>query len=168
MIIDCSRSCARVFRRADRDENIERAPRRRVVAYEREDELDDEVLAEEREESPRGAVGERRRRTHEYEDFDEDGAFEEARVPRRARSVTPADVRALRRRTREELEDGRVPRRVRSVEPERAITRRPRRPGREERARLPAAVDARRPGRGWEDEPEQTEPGLRRPGRGWR
>jgi hypothetical protein len=29
-------------------------------------------------------------------------------------------------------------------------------------------VDARRPGRGWENEPEQTEPGLRRPGRGWR
>jgi hypothetical protein len=55
-----------------------------VVAYEREDKLDDEVLAEEREESPHGAVGARRRRTHGYEDFDEDGAFEEARVPRRA------------------------------------------------------------------------------------
>jgi hypothetical protein len=158
----------RVLRRADRGDDIERAPRRRVVAYEREGELDDEVLAEEREESRRGDVGARRRRTHEYEDFDEDGEFEEARVPRRARAVKPADVRALRRRTREELEDGRVARRARSVEPERVTARRLRRPGREERAKLPAVVDARRPGRGWEDEPEQIEPGLRRPGRGWR
>jgi hypothetical protein len=81
--------------------------------------------------------------------------------------VKPADVRALRRRTREELEDGRVPRRARSVEPARETTRRLRRPGREDRAKFPAVVDARRPGRGWE-ESEQTAPGLRRPGRGWR
>jgi hypothetical protein len=113
-------------------------------------------------------VDARRRREHEYEGFDDEAEREEARVPRRARAVKPADVRALRRRTREELEDGRVPRRARSVEPERATARRPRRPGREERARLPAAVDARRPGRGWEDELEQIEPGVRRPGRGWR
>jgi hypothetical protein len=162
------RGSERVLRRADRGDDIERAPRRRVVAYEREDELDDEVLAEEREESRRGDVGARRRRTHEYEDFDEDGEFEEARGPRRARALKPADVRALRRRTREEIEDGRVPRRARAVEPERATARRPRRPGREERERFPAVVDARRPGRGWEDEPEQIEPGLRRSGRGWR
>jgi hypothetical protein len=158
----------RVLRRTDRYDDIERAPRRRVVAYEREDELDDEVLAEEREESPRGAVGARRRRTHEHEGFDDEAVFEEARVPRRARAVKPADVRALRRRTREELEDGRVARRARSVEPERVTAQRLRRSGREERARFPAVVDARRPGRGWEDEPEQIEPGLRRPGRGWR
>jgi hypothetical protein len=82
--------------------------------------------------------------------------------------VKPSDARALRRRTREELEDGRVSRHARAVEPERATARRPRRPGREERARFPAVVDAHRPGRGWEDEPEQIEPGLRRPGRGWR
>jgi hypothetical protein len=155
-------------RRADRDDDIERTPRRRVVAYERDDEFMDDALAEEREESPRGAEGARRRRAHEHEGFDEDVEIEEARVPRRTRAVKPADVRALRRRTREELEDGRVPRRAQSVEPERATARRLRRPGREERARLPVAVDARRPGRGWEDEPEQTEPGLRRPGRGWR
>jgi hypothetical protein len=154
-------------RRADRDDDIGRASRRRVVAYEREDELNDEVLAEERE-APRSNERALRRRTREHEDFDEDVEIEEARVPRRTRAVKPADVRALRRRTREEFEDGRVPRRARAVEPERATARRLRRPGREERARLPVAVDARRPGRGWEDEPEQTEPGLRRPGRGWR
>jgi hypothetical protein len=155
-------------RRADRDDDIERAPRRRVMAHERDDEPVDDVLAEEREESTRGDVGVRRRRKPEHEDFDEDTEREEARVPRRARAVKPADVRSLRRRTREELEDGRVPRRARSVEPERATARRPRRAGHEERERFPAVVDARRPGRGWEDEPEQIEPGLRRPGRGWR
>jgi hypothetical protein len=157
----------RVFRRADRD-HIERTPRRRVVAYEREDELDDEVLAEEREESPRGDVRALSRRARQDEDFDDNAEFEEVRVPRRTRAVRPADVRALRRRTREEIEDGRMPRRARAVEPERATARRPRRPGREERERFPVVVDARRPGRGWEDEPEQIEPGLRRPGRGWR
>jgi hypothetical protein len=154
-------------RRADRDDDIERAPRRRVVAYEREDELDDDALAEEREDGLRDDVRVRRRRTREYEDFDEDVELEEARVPRRARAVKPADVRALRRRTREEFEDGRVPRRARAMEPARDSTRRPRRPGREDRAKFPAVVDARRPGRGWE-ESEQTERGLRRPGRGWR
>jgi hypothetical protein len=163
------RGGVRAFRRrADRDDDIERTPRRRVVAYEREDELDDEVLAAEREESPRGDVRALSRRARQDEDFDDDAEFEEARMPRRARAVKPADVRALRRRTREELEDGRAARRVRSVEPERATARRQRRPGGEERARFPAVVDARRPGRGWEDEPEQIEPGLRRPGRGWR
>jgi hypothetical protein len=149
--------------RADHDDDIERAPRRRVMAYGREEELDDDVLAEEREESPRGDAGTRGRRMREYEDFDEDVA----RVSQRARAVKPADVRALRRRTREEFEDGRVSRRPRSVEPARETTRRPRRPGRDDRAKFPAVVDARRPGRGWE-ESEQTEPGLRRPGRGWR
>jgi hypothetical protein len=139
-----------------------------VVAHEREDELDAEVLADEREESRRGDVRARRRRKHEYEDFDEDGEREEARTPRRARGVTPADVRALRRRTREESEDGRVPRRARSVEPKRSTARRPRRPGREERVELPDVVYPRSPGRGWEDEPEQTERGLRRPWKGWR
>jgi len=166
---EAPRGNVRVLRqRADRDDDVERAPRRRVVAHEREDEPVDDVLAEEREESPRGDVGVRRRRKPEHEDFDDDAELEEARVPRRARAVKPADVRALRRRTREEIEDGRVPRRARAVEPERATARRPRRPGREERERFPAVVDARRPGRGWEDEPEQIEPGLRRPGRGWR
>jgi hypothetical protein len=150
-------------RRADRDDDIERVPRRRVMAYEREDELDDEALAAEREESPHGDAGARRRRMREYEDFDEDVA----REPRRARTVKPADVRALRRRTREEIEDGRVSRRVQAMEPASDSTRRPRRPGREDRAKFPAVVDARRPGRGWE-ESERTEPGLRRPGRGWR
>jgi uncharacterized protein YoaH (UPF0181 family) len=163
------RRVERALRRsADHDGDTERAPRRRVVAHEREDELMDDGLADEREESPRGDVRAPRRRTREYEDFDEDAELEEARVPRRARAVKPADVRALRRRTREEIEDGRVPRRARAVEPERATARRPRRPGLEERERFPVVVDARRPGRGWEDEPEQIEPGLRRPGRGWR
>jgi hypothetical protein len=163
------RGNVRVLRRhADRDDDIERAPRRRVMAYGREDDLMDDVLAEEREESRRGDVRALSRRARQDEGFDDDAEFEEARVPRRTRAVKPADVRALRRRKREELEDGRVPRRARSVEPERATARRLRRPGGEERARLPVAVDARRPGRGWEDEPEQTEPGLRRPGRGWR
>jgi hypothetical protein len=97
------RGSVRVLRRrADRGDDIERAPRRRVVAHEREDELDDEVLAEEREESRHGDVGARRRRKPEQEDFDEDGELEEARVFRRARVVKPADVRALRRRSREE------------------------------------------------------------------
>jgi hypothetical protein len=36
------------------DGGVERAPRRRAVAHEREDELMDDVLADEREESPRG------------------------------------------------------------------------------------------------------------------
>jgi hypothetical protein len=153
-------------RRADGD--LERAPRRRVVAHERDDESMDDVLADEREEAPGGDVRPLRRRTREYEDFDEGAELEEAREPRRAQAVKPADVRALRRRTREELEDGRVPRRARAMEPARDSTRRPRRPGREDRAKSPAVVDARRPGRGWEDEPEQTERGLRKPWKGWR
>ncbi|HWN71601.1 MAG TPA: hypothetical protein VNM90_28385 [Haliangium sp.] len=166
---EAPRGNVRVLRqRADRDDDVERAPRRRVVAHERVDEPVDDVLAEEREESPRGDVGVRRRRKPEHEGFDDEAEREEAREPRRARAVKPADVRALRRRTREELEDGGVSRRARSVEPARATTRRLRRPDREERARFPAVVDARRPGRGWEDEPEQIEPGVRRPGRGWR
>jgi hypothetical protein len=149
------------------DGDVEPAPRRRVVAHQREDELVDDVPTADREESRRGDVRAARGRTRDYEDFDEDVEIEEARVPRSARSVTPADVRALRRRTREEIEDGRVPRRARAMAPARDSTRRPRRPGREDRAKFPVVVDARRPGRGWE-ESEQTEPGLRRPGRGWR
>jgi hypothetical protein len=143
----------------------EPAPRRRVAPHAREDDFPDDELAEEREDARRDDVRALRRRTRE--DDHNDDEFEDARVPRRARAVKPADVRALRRRTREELEDGRVPRRARATEPERATARRLR-PGREERARFPGVVYSGHPGRGWEDEPEQTEQGLRRPGRGWR
>jgi hypothetical protein len=151
------------------DGGVERAPRRRVMAHEREDELMDDELAEEREESPRGDVHALRRRTRQYEAFDDDDVLEDARMPRRARAVKPADVRALRRRTREELEDGRVPRRARAMEPERATARRPRRPGRDPRAGFPDKVFPRQPGRGWEDEPEQPAAhGRRTPRRDWR
>jgi hypothetical protein len=57
---DCEespRGNMRLLRRgADRDDDIERAPRQRVVAYERKDELDNQVLAAEREESRHGDV----------------------------------------------------------------------------------------------------------------
>jgi hypothetical protein len=65
------------------------------------------------------------------------------------------DVRALRRRTREddyddeeEFEDARVPRRARAAQG-------PRRPDRDPRTGLPDNVYPRQPGRGWEDEPER-------------
>jgi hypothetical protein len=172
------------------DDGVEPAPRRRVAPHDRENDFPDDELAEEREDARRDDVRVLTRRTREDDHDDDeredarrddlralrrrtreddhgDDEFEDARVPRRARAVKPADVRALRRRTREELEDGRVPQRSRAIEPERATARRLR-PGREERARFPGVVYSGRPGRGWEDEPEQTEPGLRRPGRGWR
>ena len=148
------------------DDGHEPAPRRRVAPHDREDDFPDDELAEEREDARRDDVRALRRRTRE-DDHDDD-ELRDARVPRRARAVKPADVRALRRRTRAELEDGRVPRRARATEPERATTRRLRRASREERASFPDVVYSGRPGRGWEDEPEQTEPGLRKPGRGWR
>ena len=148
------------------DDGHETAPRRRVAPHDREDDFPDDELAEEREDARRDDVRALRRRTRE-DDHDDD-ELGDARVLRRARAVKPADVRALRRRTRAELEDGRVPRRARATEPERATTRRLRRASREERASFPDVVYSGRPGRGWEDEPEQTEPGLRKPGRGWR
>lgn len=77
------------------------------------------------------------------------------------------DVRALRRRTREddyddeEREDARVPRRARAAQG-------PRRPARDLRAGFPDKVYPRQPGRGWEDEPEQPAHGQRMPRRDWR
>jgi hypothetical protein len=77
------------------------------------------------------------------------------------------DVRALRRRTREddyddeEREDARVPRRARAAPG-------PRRPDREPRTGFPNKVYPRQPGRGWEDEPEQPAHGQRMPRRDWR
>jgi hypothetical protein len=78
------------------------------------------------------------------------------------------DVRALRRRTREddyddeECENARMPRRARA-------TQGPRRPDRAPPAGFPDKVYPRQPGRGWEDEPElPAAHGRRMPRRDWR
>ena len=88
--------------------------------------------------------------------------------------VRRGDVRALRRRTREdgydeeEFEDARVPRRARAPSPTHTTAPRPRRPDREPRTGFPDRVYPRQPGRGWEDEPEQPARGQRMPRRDWR
>ena len=105
----------------------------------------------------------RRVAPHDREDaFLDDDLAEEREDARRG------DVRALRRRTREdhyddeeEFEDARVPRRARAAQG-------PRRPDRDPRTGFPDRVYPRQPGRGWEDEPEQPARGQRMPRRDWR
>jgi hypothetical protein len=178
------------------DAYVERAPRRRVVAQVREGEFRDDVLAEEREESPRGNVRVLRSRAdrdddieppprqgvvaHEREDeLDDEVLAEEREESRRG------DVRARRRRKPEhedfdddaELEEARVPRRARVVKPAdvRALRRRSReeledgRVSRRARSVEPARETARRPRRlGREDRAKfPAVVDARRPGRGW-
>jgi hypothetical protein len=78
------------------DDSVEPAPRRRVVAREREDALLDDELAQEREDVRRGDVRALRRRTRE-DGYDEE-EFEDARVPRRARAASPTHTTAPRPR----------------------------------------------------------------------
>jgi hypothetical protein len=120
------------------DDRVEPAPRRRVVAHDREDARLDDELAQEREDARRGDVRALRRRTRE-DDYDD-----------------------------EEREDARVPRRARAASPTHTTAPRPRRPDRKPRTGFPDKVYPRQPGRGWEDEPEQPAHGQRMPRRDWR
>jgi hypothetical protein len=144
------------------DGDIEPALRRRVVARGREDALLDDELAQEREDARRGTVRALRRRRREDVDIDHDAEREDARMHR------------LRRRTGEdtdsghvvELDEARVARRAGAASPSRTAAPRSKRPGREH-VEVPDVVYACSPGRGWENEPGPTEPGLCRPGKGW-
>jgi hypothetical protein len=74
-------------RRAD---DIEPAPRRRVMAHEREDAPMDDVLAEECEDAPREAKRALVRRAGETRGFDHVADLEDARTPRHVRASMPA------------------------------------------------------------------------------
>jgi hypothetical protein len=74
-------------RRAD---DIEPAPRRRVMAHEREDAFMDDVLAEEGEDAPPEAKRTLGRRASETRDFDYVADLEDARGPRHVRALRSA------------------------------------------------------------------------------
>ena len=76
------------------------------------------------------------------------------------------NVRALRRRTRDDMDLGHDTNREEARVPRRAAAPRPGRPGREARVEGPDVVYPRSPGRGWETE-SQHDRSVLRPGRGW-
>ena len=85
-------------RRAD---DIEPAPRRRVMAHEREDAFMDDVLAEEGEEATREVKRTLGRRASETRDFDHIADLEDARGPRHVRALRSAPT-TVRRPGREQ------------------------------------------------------------------
>jgi hypothetical protein len=86
--------------RSRADDDSEPAPRRRVMAHEREDAFVDDVLAEEGEDAPRQAGRALRRRARETRDIDHVDDLKDARAPRHSRASSPAS-KAVRRPGRE-------------------------------------------------------------------
>jgi len=153
-------------RRASEKSRVRRLP---VEQPERDDAAGIPVASRRRADDRGEPAPRRRGAPHDREDAVLDDELAQERE-----DVRRGDVRALRRRTREdgydeeEFEDARVPRRARAASPTHTTAPRPRRPDREPRTGFPDRVYPRQPGRGWEDEPEQPARGQRMPRRDWR